>query len=47
LGLIELLVVLMFIIGWGVLELVILRMDRRRRANDPSDSKQHSGHAEG
>jgi hypothetical protein len=30
-GLIELFVVLMFAVGWGVLELVILRMDRRRR----------------
>jgi hypothetical protein len=30
LGLIELIVVLMFAVGWGVLELVTLRMDRRR-----------------
>jgi len=28
-GLIELLVVLMFAVGWGVLELVILRADQR------------------
>lgn len=31
LGLIELGVVLAFVLGWGVLELVGLRMDRRRR----------------
>lgn len=31
LGLIELGVVLVFVLGWGVLELVGLRMDRRRR----------------
>ena len=31
LGLIELLVVLLFAVGWGVLELVGLRMDRRKR----------------
>lgn len=32
LGLIELFVVLLFVLGWGVLELVCKRMDRRREA---------------
>ena len=32
LGLIELFVVLLFALGWGVLELVCRRMDRRREA---------------
>jgi len=31
LGLIELLVVLLFVLGWGTVELVCLRMDRKRR----------------
>jgi hypothetical protein len=30
-GLIELFVVLLFAVGWGILELMTLRMDRRRR----------------
>jgi hypothetical protein len=52
-GLIELGVVLAFVLGWGVLELVGLRMDKRRReaaeregsaaATDSSDPR----HAEG
>jgi hypothetical protein len=32
LGLIELGVVLLFALGWGILELVCLRLDRRREA---------------
>lgn len=31
LGLIELFVVLLFALGWAIVELVALRMDRRRR----------------
>ena len=38
---IELIVVLMFVVGWGVLELVALRMDRRREraAKSAADSR--------
>lgn len=36
LGLIELFVVLLFAVGWGVLELVVLRLDRRRTEGQPS-----------
>lgn len=32
LGLIELFVVLAFVLGWGILELVGLRLDRQREA---------------
>jgi hypothetical protein len=50
LGLIELFVVLMFATGWGVLELVVLRMDRRRKANErgstPLESAGEPRHAE-
>jgi hypothetical protein len=46
-GLIELFVVFMFVAGWGILELVILRMDRRLRAQDEAQSKRDSGHAKG
>ena len=50
-GLIELFVVLTFAIGWGILELVVLRMDRRRRAqaarvDGAADSAGNSRHAE-
>jgi hypothetical protein len=50
-GLIELFVVLMFAVGWGVLELVILRMDRRRArrivgGDGGADSASDSRHAE-
>ena len=45
LGLIELVVVLMFAVGWGVLELVALRLDRRRRA-PLVESKSDTGHSE-
>jgi hypothetical protein len=31
LGFLELFIVLAFVIGWGVLELIILRKDRRRQ----------------
>ena len=31
LGLIELFVVLLFALGWGILELVTLRLDKRRK----------------
>jgi hypothetical protein len=41
-ALVELLVVIVFAVGWGILELVTLRMDRRRKAaanvNSPDDS---------
>jgi hypothetical protein len=39
LGLIELLVVLLFALGWGILELVGLRLDRERAsaADQPDD----------
>jgi len=33
LGLIELLVVLLFALGWGILELVGLRLDREHKAS--------------
>jgi hypothetical protein len=39
LGLIELFVVLLFVLGWGVLELVCKRMDRRRE-KAKSDTKE-------
>jgi hypothetical protein len=40
LGLIEFFVVLLFALGWGVLELVCRRMDRKRAAADaPSDRR--------
>jgi len=43
LGLIELFVVFAFAIGWGILELVCLRMDKRReqqrKATDRRDAK--------
>lgn len=32
LGLIELFVVLLFALGWGILELFTLRLDKRRKA---------------
>jgi hypothetical protein len=34
LGLIELFVVLLFAMGWGMLELVALRLDRRRKQDE-------------
>jgi hypothetical protein len=46
LGLIELLVVLSFAAGWGILELVALRMDRRRRLRAGS-SERNPRHSEG
>ncbi len=42
-GLIELFVVLLFVVGWGVLELVALRIDRRKAASE----KSVTGHSEG
>jgi hypothetical protein len=47
LGLIELFVVLMFGLGWAVLEWVVLRMDRRRRAAADGVSAQGAGHSKG
>jgi hypothetical protein len=38
-GLIELFVVLLFVAGWGVLELVTLRMDRRRSARQAAEPR--------
>lgn len=52
-GLIELFVVLLFVAGWGILELVTLRMDRRRRAHATADppaaaaSENPARHSEG
>jgi hypothetical protein len=45
LGLIELFVVLLFVLAWGVLELVCKRMDRRREAEKSlfrKDGDEHS-----
>jgi hypothetical protein len=45
LGLIELFVVLLFALGWGILELFTLRLDKRRRAQvertEKSDEPPH------
>jgi hypothetical protein len=46
-GLIEIFVVLMFAAGWGILELVTLRMDRRRSSESQGDSARDSRHSEG
>jgi hypothetical protein len=46
-GLIELFVVFMFAAGWGILELVTLRMDRRRKATSNGESASDSRHSEG
>jgi hypothetical protein len=46
LGMIELFVVLMFGLGWAVLEWVVLRMDRRR-SREAAVSAQGAGHPEG
>jgi hypothetical protein len=46
LGLIELFVVLSFAAGWGILELVALRMDRRRKLSEPT-SEGNPRHSEG
>jgi hypothetical protein len=40
LGLIELLVVLLFVLGWGILELVGLRLDKRRWKSESEDPKE-------
>jgi uncharacterized membrane protein len=47
LGMIELFVVLMFGLGWAVLEWVVMRMDRRRREAGSAGSAQGAGHPEG
>ncbi len=47
LGMIELFVVLMFGLGWAVLEWVVLRMDRRRREAGAAVSAQGAGHPKG
>jgi hypothetical protein len=46
LGLIELFVVLSFAAGWGILELVALRMDRRRRLRERA-SEGNPRHSDG
>ena len=46
-GLIELFVVLAFVIGWAVLELVVLHLEKRREAELHTDSKHDAGHAKG
>jgi len=40
-GFLELFIVLAFVIGWGVLELVALRMDKRRR--EQAERSEHEG----
>jgi hypothetical protein len=44
-GLIELLVVGAFAIGWGILELVGLRLDKKRK-NQSQPSSEHPRHPE-
>ena len=39
LGLIELFVVLLFALGWGILELFTLRLDKRRKAHGEQAGK--------
>ncbi len=46
-ALIELFVVVMFAAGWGILELVTLRMDRRRQAASRDSAARDSRHPEG
>ena len=46
LGLIELFVVLSFAAGWGILEFVALRMDRRKKLRELT-SEGNSRHPEG
>jgi hypothetical protein len=46
-GLIELLVVLLFAAGWGVLEWVTRRMDRRRASTAGDDAAGDSRHSKG
>jgi hypothetical protein len=46
LGLIELFVVFAFVIGWGILELVGLRLDRKRQQNQPPPSAESPRHPE-
>lgn len=43
LGLIELFVVLLFALGWGVIELVALRLDRERARRNPRDAGGEDG----
>jgi hypothetical protein len=44
LGLIELFVVFGFAIGWGILELVCLRMDKKReRQREAAEGKEREG----
>ena len=45
LGLIELLIVLLFALGWGILELVGLRLDRERAS--PTDQPDDDGEPRG
>lgn len=40
-GLVELFVVFLFVVGWGVLELVTLRLDKRRKARTSEESTGH------
>jgi hypothetical protein len=42
LGFMELFVVLAFALGWAVLELVALRMDKRRQAHARSEGDEHA-----
>lgn len=46
-GLIELLVVFMFAAGWGILEWVTRRMDKRRTSTVDGDAAGDSRHPEG
>jgi hypothetical protein len=43
LGLTEMFVVLLFALGWGILELVGLRLDRKRKAH----GEKVKGHSQG
>ena len=43
LGLLELFIVLGFVVGWGVLELVGLRLDKRRREREAAQRADNDG----
>lgn len=47
LGLIEMGVVFLFAIGWGVVELVCLRFDRQRREREQQEASAVARHPEG
>ncbi len=47
LGLIEMGVVFLFAIGWGVIELVCLRFDRQKREREQAEASAAARHPEG